>query len=191
MGLIDPNLATVTRHYHSILDPPPIYASKTEFEKGLSKMIEIIGSLNISTDEDTLKSHNDSFFNSPSSKTRCTKPSAIIYPTSTQQVSKLLKIAHEFSIPIVANSGLTSIEGQNIHTRGPYSISISFNKMNQILEFHPEDLDIVVQSGVCWQDLNDYLSNHPNGNHLMFDLTLDLGLILEEWLAQVSGNKRI
>lgn len=152
----------------SILDPP-IYASKTEVEKGLSKMIEIIGSLNISTDEDTLKSHNDSFFSTHHPpKPDVQKPSAIIYPTSTQQVSKLLKIAHEFSIPIVANSGLTSIEGQNIHTRGPYSISISFNKMNQILEFHPEDLDIVVQSGVCWQDLNDYLSNHPNGNHLMF-----------------------
>lgn len=148
---------------------PPKYAKKSEFEIGLGQIIELVGSQNVSTDEDTLKSHNDSFFSTHHPpKPEVQKPSAVIYPTSTEEVSGILKVANKYNIPIVANSGLTSIEGQNIHTRGPYSISISFNKMNKILAFHPEDLDVVVQPGVCWLDLNDYLGNQHDGNHLMF-----------------------
>ncbi|KGU14418.1 D-lactate dehydrogenase (cytochrome) [Candida albicans P87] len=152
----------------STLDSP-IYATKYEFETGLAKIVDIVGADNISRDKKTLQSHNDSFFSThhpPNPEVQV--PGAIIYPDSTTQVSEILKIANEFRIPIVANSGLTSIEGQNIHTRGPYSISISFQKMNKILAFHPHDLDVVVQPGVCWQDLNEFLSSNPDGKHLMF-----------------------
>ncbi|RCK60940.1 D-lactate dehydrogenase [cytochrome], mitochondrial [Candida viswanathii] len=149
--------------------PPPTYANKSQFESGLAEMIRVVGSDNVSTDDATLKSHNDSFFSTHRPpKPDVQKPSAVLYPTTTAEVSELLRIAHAHNIPIVANSGLTSIEGQNIHTRGPYSISISFSKMNRILAFHPQDLDVVVQPGVCWSDLNDYLASHPDGSHLMF-----------------------
>ena len=106
----------------------PIYATKYEFETGLAKIVDIV-ELTIFQEIKTLQSHNDSFFSThhpPNPEVQV--PGAIIYPDSTTQVSEILKIANEFRIPIVANSGLTSIEGQNIHTRGPYSISISFQK---------------------------------------------------------------
>lgn len=152
----------------STLDSP-VYATEHEFETGLAKIANLVGSDNISRDKRTLQSHNDSFFSThhpPNPEVQA--PGAIIYPNSTNEVSEILKIANKFRIPIVANSGLTSIEGQNIHTRGPYSISISFQRMNNILAFHPKDLDVVVQPGVCWQDLNEFLSSNPEGKHLMF-----------------------
>ncbi|EMG46745.1 DLD1 D-lactate dehydrogenase [cytochrome] [Candida maltosa Xu316] len=148
---------------------PPQYANKTQFEEGLSKIVEIVGKENITTDREQLNSHNDSFYSThhpPNPEVQ--RPSAIIYPASTEEVSQIMEVVNEFNIPIVANSGLTSIEGQNIHTRGPYSLSVSFNRMNKILRFHPEDLDVVVQPGVCWQDLNDFLSSREDGKHLMF-----------------------
>ena len=152
----------------STLDSP-VYATEHEFETGLAKIANLVGADNISRDKKTLQSHNDSFFSThhpPNPEDQA--PGAIIYPNSTNEVSEILKIANKFRIPIVANSGLTSIEGQNIHTRGPYSISISFQRMNNILAFHPKDLDVVVQPGVCWQDLNEFLSSNPEGKHLMF-----------------------
>lgn len=147
----------------------PRYANAEEFAKGLEQMAFIIGKDNVLKNEDLLNSYADFPFathHPPNPKRQ--RPSAILKPRSTQEVSQLLEIANEYSIPIVANSGLTSIEGQNIHTRGPYSISISFENMTKILQFHPEDLDIVVQPGVGWQELNSFLSSSPNGSHLMF-----------------------
>lgn len=147
----------------------PQYANEKDFEAGLSKIVEIVGHENASFDKDVLLAQNDSFYSThhpPNPDVQ--KPSAVIYPTSTEQVSEIMKVAHQYRIPIVANSGLTSLEGQNIHTRGPYSISLSFQNMNQIVAFHPDDLDIVVQPGVGWQELDDFLLGDPKGKNLKF-----------------------
>ena len=67
-----------------------------------------------------------------------------------------MKVAHQYRIPYCGQFWINFLEGQNIHTRGPYSISLSFQNMNQIVAFHPDDLDIVVQPGVGWQELDDF-----------------------------------
>lgn len=147
----------------------PVYANEEQFKEGLSKILDIVGKDNAQFDENVLKSFNDSFFSThhpPNPQKQ--RPDVSITPTSTEQVSQILKIAHEYRIPVVANSGLTSLEGQNIHTRGPYSISLSFAKMDQILAFHPDDLDVVVQPGVGWQELDDFLKDDPKGQNLLF-----------------------
>lgn len=147
----------------------PIYANEEQFKEGLSKIIEIVGKEHVLFDPDVLSAHNDSFYSThhPPQPDK-QKPNAVITPTSTEQVSQIMKIAHHYRLPVVASSGLTSLEGQNIHTRGPFSISLSFSEMNQILAFHPDDLDIVVQPGVGWVDLADYLSDDPKGKDLLF-----------------------
>ncbi|CAK9438696.1 uncharacterized protein LODBEIA_P29200 [Lodderomyces beijingensis] len=132
-------------------------------------MIAIVGQANADRDAASIQAYGDqSFACHRPANPQLQRPGAVLKPTSTEQVSHLLRIAHEFSIPIVASSGLTSIEGQNIHTRGPQSVSISFENMNKILAFHPQDLDIVVQPGVGWENINAYLSESQVGSHLMF-----------------------
>lgn len=148
---------------------PPEYASDEEFAVAVAKFTEIVGKDNVSTDSNVLASHADSFFSThhpPKPETQ--KPHLVIYPASTEQVSQLLKVAHEYRVPVVANSGLTSLEGHNMHTRGPNSVSMSFAHLNEVLEFHPEDLDVVVQAGVGWQDLNEFLREREDGRHLLF-----------------------
>ncbi|RCK67597.1 D-lactate dehydrogenase [cytochrome], mitochondrial [Candida viswanathii] len=147
----------------------PVYANDEEFQTGLSKIVDIVGKDNVSFNKDVLDSQNDSFYSThhpPNPEVQ--RPSAVVFPNSTQQVSEILKVAHEYRIPIVANSGLTSLEGHNMHTRGPNSISVSFLDMNNIVEFHPDDLDIVVQPGVGWQELDDFLLSDPKGKGLKF-----------------------
>lgn len=145
----------------------PIYANSSQFEIGLSKIKHLVGIDAFSISPDVISSHADTFF-STHHPPPSLKPHIIIYPTSTEEVSEILKIAHKYSIPIVANSGLTSLEGQNWHTRGPYSISLSFERFNQIISVNPNDLDCIVQPGVGWTDLNDYLSDNPKTCHLFF-----------------------
>ncbi len=43
-------------------------------------------------------------------------------------------------------------------TRG--GICIDFNRMNKILAVHQEDMDVVVQPAVGWEDLNVRLGEH-------------------------------
>mmetsp|Transcript_3961 Transcript_3961/g.3862 ORF Transcript_3961/g.3862 Transcript_3961/m.3862 type:complete len:604 (+) Transcript_3961:3408-5219(+) len=148
--------------------PPAQYATEAEFKKAIKEITKIVGKNNISTDKDVILSHSDSFFSThhppnPSQQ----KPLVVIYPSSTEEVAEIMKVVHNYRVPIVASSGLTSLEGHTMHTRGPISVSISFERMDKVLAVHPIDLDAVVQPGVGWQELDEYLLSDSSTEHLM------------------------
>lgn len=147
----------------------PKYANDEDFDTALHQITKIVGKENVTYDKAVLVAHNDTPFNThhpPDPEHQ--RPSIVVFPSSTQEVSEIMKVAHKYRVPVVANSGLTSLEGHNMHTRGPNSISLAFGNLNEVLEFHPDDLDAVVQPGVGWQDLDDYLLDREDGKHLMF-----------------------
>lgn len=59
---------------------------------------------------------------------------------------------------MVGYSGGTSVEGHYTPTRG--GICVDFSRMNKVVALHKEDLDVVVQPGVGWEELNDQLAEH-------------------------------
>jgi len=82
-------------------------------------------------------------------------PDAVIFAQSTEDVSDAVKICAGHGVPVIALGTNTSLEG---HTNAPYGgVSIDVSQMNQILEVHAEDLDVVLQPGVTRKALNDYL----------------------------------
>lgn len=86
----------------------------------------------------------------------------ILFPTKTSDVSAIMRICSQRRIPVTAYSGGTSFHGALAATRR--GICIDFKQMNQIISVHAEDMDVVVQPAVGWQDLNDHL----NGQGLFF-----------------------
>lgn len=148
---------------------PAKYADDADFEKAIVEIASIVGKSKITNDKDVVLSHSDSFFSTHHPpKPDEQKPRIVVYPSSTEEVSQVVKVAYKYRVPIIASSGLTSLEGQNMHIRGPNSIALSFENMDQVLQVHPVDLDAVVQPGVGWQELDEYLSNDPVTEHLMF-----------------------
>jgi D-lactate dehydrogenase (cytochrome) len=109
--------------------------------------------ITVSTSE--LDNHSDSFFSTdhPAEKER---PDAIIYPESTKEVSLIMRHAHKHHVPIVPYTGGTSLEGHYIPTRR--GVCIDLSRMNKIVKLNKEDLDIIVQPAVGWEDLADYLN---------------------------------
>ncbi|MCB1543065.1 MAG: FAD-binding protein, partial [Rhodoblastus sp.] len=82
-------------------------------------------------------------------------PDAVIFAQSTEDVSDAVKICAGHGVPVIALGANTSLEG---HTNAPYGgVSIDVSQMNEILEVHAEDLDVVLQPGVTRKALNDYL----------------------------------
>lgn len=147
----------------------PQYASDGDFAEALAKFTDIVGKDNVSYSHDVTSAHADTFFSThhPPDPTK-QRPAVVIYPADTEQVSQILKVAHKYRVPVVANSGLTSLEGHNMHTRGPNSVSLAFGNLNDVVEFHPDDMDVVVQAGLGWQELDEYLTGREDGKHLMF-----------------------
>lgn len=104
-----------------------------------------------------LDDHSDTYFNTHHAKPD-ERPHIIFYPKSTEEVSKLVKICHDNDVPVVPFSGGTSLEGHFLPTRKSATVMIDFSKyMNKILKVNKTDLDVQVQAGVPWEDLNDAL----------------------------------
>lgn len=136
---------------------PLNYATEDRASIALTKILNIVGEENITNSPGELKNHSSDPSNFvPARKDEL--PYAVVYPNSIDEVSKIVKICHEYCIPVIPYSGGTSIEGHYIPTRRGISIDVS--KMNKIIAIHENDLDVVVQPGVEWTFLNDQLEKY-------------------------------
>lgn len=82
-------------------------------------------------------------------------PHIIVLPESTEQVSVVVKLCNKYSIPIVPFGGGTSLEGQTLALKG--GVSLDFNQMKGIVALNEQDLDVTVQAGVGYIELNELL----------------------------------
>ena len=113
--------------------------------------MEILGEEHVSTKESDLQYHSGSDWSSYTTK-EDEKPFLIVFPSTTEEVSKIVKICHERKIPLTGYSGGTSLEGHFSPTRG--GICMDFSRMDKILKLHKEDLDVIVQPALGWELLN-------------------------------------
>lgn len=82
-------------------------------------------------------------------------PDVIVTPYNTEDVSKIVKLCYKYDIPIVPFGGGTSLEGQTLSPEG--GCSLDLNKMREIVELNEVDLDVTVQAGIGYVELNDIL----------------------------------
>lgn len=112
----------------------------------------------ISTDPDDLHAHGYSEWSTTNPEGL---PVAVAYPRSTEQVSTIARICHKYRVPIIPYSGGSSLEG---NFSAPYGgISVDFAYMDKIIQFNKEDMDVVVQPSIGWQDLNEKLAQMGSG----------------------------
>lgn len=133
----------------------PQHNSKLEnMQAAWADFVKIVGKENVSTAENDIEHHATSSWSShpaePDQRAFC-----VVYPSSTEEVSEVMKVCHQRKIPVVGYSGGTSLEGHFTPTRK--GISIDFGRMNKIIKLHKEDLDVVVQPAMGWEALNDHL----------------------------------
>jgi D-lactate dehydrogenase (cytochrome) len=115
----------------------------------------------ISIDPDDLHAHGYSEWSSVNVDTL---PVAVAYPRSTEQVSAIARVCYRYKIPIIPFSGGSSLEG---HISAPFGgITIDFAHMDQILRYSAEDMDVTVQPGIVWTDMNTELAKR--GGQLFF-----------------------
>ncbi|VBB73568.1 Putative mitochondrial D-lactate dehydrogenase [cytochrome] precursor [Podospora comata] len=138
----------------------PRYASMHEMEQALREIRQEIGGAEdiISTDPDDLHAHGYSEWSTSNPEGL---PVAVAYPRSTEQVSTIARICHRYRVPIIPYSGGSSLEG---NFSAPFGgISVDFAYMDRIVQFNKNDMDVVVQPSIGWQDLNEQLAKMESG----------------------------
>ena len=86
------------------------------------------------------------------------RPDLVVYPSSTDEVSRVMAIASERRVPVTPFGAGSSLEGHVIPTRG--GISLDLSRMNRILEIAPGDLSATVQAGVTRTALERAAGEH-------------------------------
>jgi FAD/FMN-containing dehydrogenase len=74
-------------------------------------------------------------------------------PSSTSEVSALLRICNENRVPVVAFGTGTGLEGSSIPIY--HGITVDMRRMDQIIEINEADFDCWIQPGVTRKGLNE------------------------------------
>ncbi|MEM7098941.1 MAG: FAD-binding oxidoreductase [Pseudomonadota bacterium] len=84
-------------------------------------------------------------------------PSLVVFPTDNQQVVELVKWARQNGQALVPSGGRTGLSGGAVASSG--EVVVSFDRMNKILDFNPQDRLVTCQSGVVTQTLQEFATD--------------------------------
>lgn len=82
------------------------------------------------------------------------RPTAVVFPKTTDEVVRLVKWAREACVALVPSGGRTGLSGGAAALNG--EVVVSLQKMNQILEFDPLDQTVTCEAGVITETLQQY-----------------------------------
>ena len=104
------------------------------------------------------------------------KAEALIFPVSTEEVSRILKFAHENRIPVTPRGAGTNLVGSTVPEEG--GIILDLSRMNRILELDKDTFTAVVEPGVLLCDFQAFVEKEG------FFYPPDPG----EKIASIGGN---
>lgn len=85
-------------------------------------------------------------------------PEVVVWPLNTEEVCQVVRYAYEHAIPLTARGAGSSLEGNPIPLRG--GIVLDLSRMNQLVAVHAEDLQVSVQPGIVYNQLNEQLKSY-------------------------------
>ncbi len=85
-------------------------------------------------------------------------PDMVVQPTSTEQVSEIMKIASKYKIPVTPRGAGTGLCGAAVPIKG--GIVLAMQRMNKVLKVSVEDLWVDVQAGCVYNNLNEELEKY-------------------------------
>ncbi|CAI4210840.1 unnamed protein product [Parascedosporium putredinis] len=149
-------------------------------QRALEEIREALGHDDvISTDPEDLWAHGYSEWSTTNPDGL---PVAVAYPRSTRDVSILAQICYKYKVPVIPYSGGSSLEG---NFSAPYGgISVDFAFMDKVVQFNRDDMDVVVQPSIGWQDLNEQLAKQGSG--LFFPIDPVKYGTMKDWVINLT-----
>ncbi|UWQ06159.1 FAD-binding oxidoreductase [Aliiroseovarius crassostreae] len=82
-------------------------------------------------------------------------PDLVVWPTSTDEVSRIMALCHKHDIAVTPFGVGTSLEGHTIPLKG--GVVIDLSRMNRLIQADPGDMVAVVEPGLTREALNEEL----------------------------------
>lgn len=115
-------------------------------ESVIGELEKIVGKENVLTSKEALRAYSYD-----GTTTWIHEPDVVVFPTTTQQISAILKMANTEKIPVTPRGGGTNVSGGSVPWHG--GIVLCTTKMNNIIKIDKENLTATVEPGVVLQDL--------------------------------------
>ena len=116
-----------------------------------NELAKIVGKENVSDAQAVLlKYSNDHSLVPPG------VPDFVVWPTSSEQVSEILKLSNKNNVPVVPVSSQEHFNGGAIPKQG--GIVMDLSKMNKILEIDEDLKKVRIEAGVTWGQLTGELA---------------------------------
>ncbi len=113
----------------------------------IKQIEEIVGEKHVLTDKEDLATYAYD-----GTTTWSHAPDVVVLPNSTEQISRVMKLAHTHKIPVTPRGSGTNISGGSVPVRG--GIVLCTTKMNRILDINKANLTATVEPGVVLHDFN-------------------------------------
>jgi glycolate dehydrogenase FAD-linked subunit len=113
---------------------------------------EIVGAEHVLTSEMDLE-----LYSYDSSLERA-RPDVVVMPDSTEEVSKIMALAHKKKIPILGRGSGTNLTGGTVPIKG--GIVVHFSRMNRIIEADFPNRTVTVEPGIITLDLQTEMLKH-------------------------------
>ncbi|KAI9452798.1 FAD-binding domain-containing protein [Lactarius psammicola] len=138
-----------------ILSPlKPIYGTPEDFARAIEELRASFAGEAVTTAPEQLTAHGFS----PNYHHPGLPHSVVVYPTSTEDVVKIVNIARKYRMPVIPYAGGTSLEGHFAGRKGG-GICVNMSEMDKIIAIHEEDSDLVCEPGVGWMEINQTLKD--------------------------------
>ncbi|GMB09528.1 FAD-binding oxidoreductase [Thermolongibacillus altinsuensis] len=125
----------------------------TTIEELITALRNVLPENQVTINQTILEQHSrDESYHPPS------LPDVVVFPTTTKEVSNIMKIANKYKVPVVPFGRGSSLEGHVIPYNG--GITIDFSLMNKVLEIRENDFLVRVQPGVTRSQLNKELKKY-------------------------------
>ena len=119
-------------------------------EPVLQRLADIVGAENLLTEEDEL------FLYAYDASFPEHRPQAVVFPATTEQISQIMALASDESLPVVPRGAGTGLSGGSVPAKG--GIALSLTKMNRILSIDAENLVVEVEPGLVNAHLQSALA---------------------------------
>ncbi|PYH76782.1 hypothetical protein BO82DRAFT_194985 [Aspergillus uvarum CBS 121591] len=130
------------------------YADRPTMLKAVNELKSILGDEFVSMDAEDIENHGYSDWSTSNTTER---PVAVVSPATTEQVSQIARVCSKYRVPMVPFGAGSSVEG---NFSAPHSgICIDLSRMNQVVAVYEPDMNVTVQAGVRWVDLNNQLKS--------------------------------
>ena len=141
-------------------------------KKIIDALEQVVEAGKVRTDEESLASHGKDW-----TKIYTPKPTAIVFPKTTEEVQAIVKLANDLDFALVPSGGRTGLSAGAVAANG--EVVVSFDYMNQITEFSASDQSVRCQAGVVTGQLQTFAED--NGLYYPVDFA-------SAGSSQIGGN---